>query len=209
MGRRKDYTGQKFHYLTAIEFSHIGRSNESRWLYKCDCGNEKIISSWSVVAGRTKSCGCYALKIRTIHGKSKTPEYNSWNGMRQRCYSEKHRYYKYYGGKGITICERWLNSFEDFLEDMGERPKGTTLDRKDGSKGYYKENCRWATGKEQQNNRKSTIVIEYNGTQKTITEWAEEYDINFFTLWSRLHERKWPIEKALTTPVRKIKLDKQ
>ena len=135
----------------------------------------------------------------THNHKSKgltSPTYHSWSSMKQRCLNKNRTNFKFYGDKGILICDRWLNSFENFLEDMGTRPDGMTLDRIDTTKGYCKENCRWATHKQQANNRISNKPISYLGITLTTEEWAKKIGISKDCLKLRLH-RKWPLEKAL------------
>ena len=116
--------------------------------------------------------------------------------MKGRCLNPKHKAYPAYGGRGITVCEKWLK-FENFLKDMGERPEGKTLDRKDNDKGYYKGNCRWATSDEQYDNRGS--VIEYDGEKHTIKGWADKFGIPYARLQARLR-RGWDFESAINTP---------
>jgi hypothetical protein len=122
--------------------------------------------------------------------------------MMQRCYNPKHRDYRYWGGRGIRVCERW-HSFENFYEDMGNPPEGMTLDRKDNSGDYCKENCRWATKEEQQNNTRYNVWLEHEGERRTIAQWAREIGMNVGTLGARLNVYGWSIERALTTPVRR------
>lgn len=125
--------------------------------------------------------------------------------MIQRCGNLNHKQWKNYGGRGITVCERWLK-FPNFLEDIGRNWKlGLTLERKDNNKGYYKENCRWATIKQQARNRRNNRLISYNGKTQCLAAWSEEYNILSSTLWARLYKYGWLMEKAITTPIRKHK----
>jgi hypothetical protein len=135
------------------------------WMCKCDCGNEVEIPSNRLMKGDTKSCGCLrketakdqAVKNKK-HGYCASRTYKSWQSMKARCMNPTSPDYEEYGGRGITVCDRWKNSFENFLTDMGERPKGMTLDRKENDRGYFKNNCRWATPTQQQHNRRDNIL---------------------------------------------------
>lgn len=138
--------------------------------------------------------------LRT-HGLSGTPEYRAWVDMRRRCYNVQYKHYDIYGGRGITVCEHWTNSFENFYEDIGLRPSTKhSLDRIDVNGNYCLENCRWATKLEQDRNKRKTRFVDYKGKQTPICELAEKFNIDRTTLFDRL-ERGWNIEKALTTPV--------
>lgn len=143
--------------LTEIKHCYI-RKGHYYSLYRCSCGNEKILEKGNVNSGGTKSCGCLKKnkmrKEKTTHGMSKTPTYKSWVQMKTRCLNKNYKEFFYYGGRGIKICERWM-SFENFLEDMGERPNGKTLDRIDNERGYSPENCKWSIPKEQSMNRRN------------------------------------------------------
>jgi hypothetical protein len=143
---------------------------------------------------------------RTAHGHSKgagSPTYQTWRNMRSRCENPNVPAYKNYGGRGITVCERW-KTFENFLADMGERPEGMTIERIDNDRGYEPGNCRWATYNEQARNMRSNQRITLNGETKCLTEWAEQYGIKMPTLWARLR-MGWSVEEALTKPVRRLR----
>ena len=196
--------GDKFNRLTAIKFNRKGKLGEQHWLFKCDCGKEKVICVAHVKRGTTKSCGCLHKEMVIMrnttdnlkHGKCETGVYKSWDSMKQRCLNENKTTYKDYGGRGITICDRWLK-FENFFEDMGDRPDGKTLDRIDNNLGYSKSNCRWATRKEQANNTRGNHLLTCKDKTQNVTQWAKELEMNYNTLRSRLN-RGWSVEKTLT-----------
>ena len=156
--------GDKYGRLTIIEEvePYIQRNGASNRQFRCscDCGNEKITLMSSLRNNKCISCGCYQKEVATKHGKGYHYLYGCWSDMKQRCYNQKNKHYKDYGGRGIKVCDRWLESFLFFLEDMGERPSGMSLDRINNNGNYEPLNCRWATNKEQVNNRRNTKSVE-------------------------------------------------
>lgn len=174
----------------------------------CDCGNTIETVGYYLVQGDTKSCGCLqretVLKLNTTHGKSKTclKEYRAWKAMKARCLNPNNPSYLIYGGRGIKVCKRWINSFENFYKDMGSAPDlKRSLDRKNSNGNYTPKNCRWATVREQTSNRCIDKRYEYDGKSLTKSEWARLYGIPFARLHSRLW-RGWDFETALTAPIR-------
>jgi hypothetical protein len=180
MSKLIDISGRVFSRLTVLKYD-----GDSRWLCVCVCGNTRRVRKPDLNNGNTVSCGCYAksrLGIATTkHGHqrigNRTPEYMAWRHMKSRCYNPNIHNYHNYGGRGIIVCERWINSFENFLEDMGVRPSERhSVDRYPDKNGNYEPtNCRWATKKEQSRNLRTNRWIEYNGDRRILSDWA--YDL--------------------------------
>lgn len=139
------------------------------------------------------------------HGRAKTPEYQAWYAIIQRCCNPNRQDFLRYGGRGITVCDRWRNSFEAFFDDMGERPSSShSIERKKNDEGYCKENCKWATPKEQTRNRRSNVLLTLEGRSQCLTDWAIEFGLKKTTLWRRLNDHGWPLERALREPARTV-----
>jgi hypothetical protein len=206
-----DLTGRIFGKLTVIKQENSDTKGNSRWLCKCSCSNEKIILGYNLINNTTKSCGCLKkekLISRNIkHGYKGKSTYNIWQTMIQRCNNPNSRNYPRYGGRGIKICKRWLlknTGFKNFLEDVGEIPSGKSLDRIDNNKGYSPENCKLSTRNEQMRNTRQNINITYKDKTQCLKDWAKELNINYNTLYSRIYQSNWSIEKSLTTPVKHV-----
>lgn len=201
----EDIEGQKFGKLTVIGFVGKDKHRNTLWRCECECGNQKTIQANNLKNSHTKSCGCHNIqKIkerRTTHGHSTGERcsriYGIWMAMMRRCHNPNLKNYHRYGGRGITVCERW-QVFENFLADMGEPLSGMSIDRVDNNIGYCPENCKWATPKEQANNRRSNCIIEFGGKSQTMAQWADETGIKWGTLYNRL-KSGWTTERALTT----------
>lgn len=206
-----DLTGAVFGRLTVIKRFGTSKYGQLVWLCRCECGNEATVKSSYLRYGDTKSCGCLIGKGRKkiLHGHTRngmgTRAYRIWHGLRVRCLDKNSKDYKHYGGRGITLDPRW-NRFENFLVDMGEPPEGMTIERIDNNGHYCKQNCKWATQKEQHRNTRWNHVLSHNGKSQCISAWAEEIGINHRTIHERL-KRGWSIESALLSPVRELAQD--
>lgn len=198
--------GQKFNMLTVLK-ELPSSSNGRAFNCKCDCGNYKRVLLMHLVRSLIKSCGCHRRNIHTKHGMWESREYSSWENMVQRCTNPKAKKYYLYGGRGITICDKWINSFKTFYEDMGPRPDNTTLDRLDSDKGYYKENCKWSNPREQLVNvRTFSQLVKHNDVIKTTEEWLSELDIDRNLFKSRVL-RGLGFKEALFCEIDLISLD--
>jgi hypothetical protein len=206
-----DLVGQKFGRLEVIKQVGKNKWGHTRWLCRCNCidKSEIIVLNSNLKSGHTKSCGCVqkkeASKRFTIHGRSQNNKtYQSWEAMIQRCNDPNARNYYLYGGRGIKVCKHWTK-FINFLNDIGERPtKNHSIDRINNNGNYCKENCRWATKKEQARNRRDNHYLTYNNRTQLLVEWSEETGIPINVLKGRIR-RKWSVEKSLTTPVERKK----
>jgi len=190
----KDITGMRFGRLVAVRPVKT-ESRHKRFLFKCDCGAEKVIFCHSVTRGLTVSCGCYGREARLKgclkhgnSGKRRTGTYNSWAGMMDRCEWGGHPSYARYGARGIRVCSRW-HDFKNFLADMGERPKGMSIDRIDGRKGYSPDNCRWASAQQQALNTSRTIWVTHEEKRVTAHELCARLGISRKALRARASRR--------------------
>lgn len=187
--------------------SKNGRNRNGDLLYKCvcDCGTERDVIGTSLKIGGTNSCGCLAAELfskrQKTHGLTKSSEYKIWNGMKNRCYNEKTINFSDYGGRGIKVCDRWKNSFENFLLDMGKRPTDDhSIDRKDVNGDYCPENCKWETEYNQQRNKRNVRFFAYYGKMLTIPEIAECEGIETSTLRRRI-DKGMSLHDSLLTPI--------
>lgn len=204
----KDLTNQKFGMLTVLKrVENVGKN--TMWLCKCDCGNETVTCGGRLVSGTTKSCGCLKLKgYNWKHEGSNTRIYNIWYSMKQRCYNPNCHAYKWYGARGILMCEEWLceNGFENFRDWslLNGYEEHLTIDRINNDGNYEPSNCRWATYREQGNNKSINRIIEYGGESHTLSEWSEITGIKTATLHNRI-KKGWSYEKCIETSVRSHK----
>lgn len=198
MGKVTEMTGQRFDRLTVTGLAE-GSKGARRWNCTCDCGAEVVVAGHHLRSGATRSCGCLQRELMskrsTSHGKSRSRTYTIWVRMRDRCANPKNLRFSQYGGRGIAVCDRW-QSFGNFLADMGECPDGMSIDRIDANGNYEPGNCRWATEKTQQNNRRTNRMITFDGRTQSMSEWAREVGIKPGTLRARI-ESGWNLEQAL------------
>ena len=195
-----DISGSKIGRLDVIS---VARTSKKHVFYNCicECGNKTIVQDTNLLSGHSRSCGCLRRELHTKHGFSKTRTYSIWKGMIHRCTNIKHSNYPFYGGVGIKVDPRWMNG-SSFIEDMGEAPYGMTIDRIDTRGNYEPGNCRWATMKQQENNRTNNKIISYDNESMTIAQASEKYGIPWSTLNNRIFVYGWSVERALNTPAR-------
>ena len=198
-----DITGQTFERLTAIEYIKAGK-----WRCRCVCGEIKTINGGDLKRGKVRSCGCLATEYqksgdgRRTHGMALSPEYRSCSGMIMRCTQPKTNGYYRYGGRGIKVCERWLNSFENFYEDMGSRPLGTSIDRINNDGNYELGNCRWTDDFTQAANTSTAVLVTANGKTMPVDAWARELGVSGQAIRYRL-SKGLSHYQAINTPFRK------
>lgn len=215
----QDLTGLRFSRLTVLKASERPKSSSGQyyWHCRCDCGVEKEAQSYHLRSGHTRSCGCLSREAAGIrsrernlrHGDTSSPEWICWVSMRQRCLSPDSKSYPGYGGRGITICERW-GSFEAFLSDMGRKPHPEcSIDRIDNEGSYSPENCHWATKTQQTRNRRNTRMVSVGSQTKTIQEWADSSGHSYARLYDRIFRSGWDAEKAINSPVQEEKRNRR
>ena len=208
MGKFIDRTGLRYGRLTVLSLDESPPSKSLKWFCRCDCGVEKSVLATGLATGDSKSCGCLALEQsrarNRTHGMSRSRggvgaarEYNIWVNIRARCNNPQDPSYPRYGGRGITVCDRWQASFEDFLADMGAAPsKHHSIDRKNNSEGYNPGNCRWATPTEQGRNKRNNRMLELDGVSRPLIEWVEITGISRSAINVRLR-KGLPISEVL------------
>lgn len=207
MSKRIDLTGQRFGRLVVEGFAYVDKHKNAVWNCKCDCGATVTVNGNNLKKGNTKSCGCLNRETRAKrfwkHGGSHERLHSIWKGMIARTERENHINYNNYGGRDIKVCKQWRENFKKFYDwSMGHGYKdGLTIDRIDTNGDYCPENCRWVTMKEQNNNKRSNIKIEYKGEILTLTQWSERLGIGVDTLRARLYRLGWTVEKTFETPI--------
>lgn len=202
---RINLSGQRFGRVTVVESAGVNMNGETIWLCKCDCGTVWTTRTDFLRSGGTRSCGCLGREncktASTKHGLTYSPEYRAWLAIKSRCYNTKLVNFSEYGGRGIKVCDRWLESFENFFLDMGSRPTPQhSIDRIDTNGNYEPTNCRWATRERQQRNRRDTKLFTFNGETLSLPDWAEKLGKSLHALRNRLRNG-WSVEKTLSQPV--------
>lgn len=205
MGKVIDLTGKRFGKLTVIKKHNQDKWGGWNWLCMCDCGNETVVSGGHLRGLKTKSCGCSRKETKNFtHKMTGSRLYKVWNAMKSRCYYEKSEMFKHYGGRGITVCDEWKNSFISFYDwsikngyDENAERGQCTIDRIDVNGNYEPNNCRWATIKQQANNTRRNHFIEYNGKTQTVSQWANELGVEPDSIFNRL-QKGFTEEEALT-----------
>lgn len=208
MGNIIDLTGKSFGRLVVIRQSsqRDPSTKQVKWLCICNCGTKVRVRSDALRKGSTRSCGCLNIesirKRLTLHGMSRSSEYKSLADAISRCYNPKHAQWEYYGGRGITVCKSWRLSngkgFKNFFRDMGPRPKGKEIDRRNNNLGYSKSNCRWVTRRKNHNNRRDNVLLTYKGKTLSLAQWARSLNMKEDTLRKRW-SKGWAIDKILST----------
>lgn len=200
---KKDLAGQKFERLTAIQPIGKNKSGNTIWECQCDCGNFVRVINSNLSRGNSKSCGCIGSE-KTIARNTKYPNknnqiYSAWKGMKNRCLTKSSTMYRYYGGRGIVICDEWFdfNNFQNWAANSGFF-SGATLDRIDFNGHYEPANCRWVTQLEQANNKSNNRYLTYQGTTASLASICRHYNANYKRVWKRL-KRGWELERALLT----------
>lgn len=208
MGKKaEDLTGHRFGRIV-VEARDFSYKKAAYWICKCDCGNSTTVQSTHLRNGATQSCGCLnkenVRKRQTAHGSSRSRLYRTWQSMKDRCYREKHRQYKNYGGRGITVCDEWRDNYAAFEEwaIANGYHDDLTIERIEVNGNYEPSNCKWATNKEQQNNRRNNHFLSYAGKTQTIAQWAGETGLDWMVIYDRVRNG-WPTERILTEPLNK------
>lgn len=206
MAKHVDITGKKFNYLTAIEFARYDKRKSQFWLFQCDCGNKKVINKAHVISGHTKSCGCKVSELcrnaNLTHGATAnrkiSKEFSTWCGMKQRCFDKNSNHYYRYGGRGITVCDRWLD-FSNFLSDIGEIPKGYSLERKDNDGNYEPSNCTLIPLNKQKRNTSKNKIVTYKNETDCLINLCEKYNKDYNLVYQRIW-KGWGVARAFDTP---------
>ena len=198
MPARIDLTGKQFGRLHVQGYAGLFKG-KAFWTCRCECGKNACVAGQLLRSGKTTSCGCYRAelmrKTKRKHGMSNTVEWHTYYRMLDRCYNTKNARFSSYGGRGIEVCSDWRHSFSNFYRDMGERPDGCSLDRIDVNGNYEPGNCRWATSRQQAQNKTTNINLSNQGETKCLAEWARQFEVPLLTAYCRL-QRGLPFEQV-------------
>ena len=194
--------GKTFGRWRVLAYFGSTKHHASLWVCVCSCGTEKVVSSAGLNSGRSRSCGCLHKEVvgrmKTKHGKHKTAIYSVWRSIKGRCLNKSDSAFPYYGGRGITVCKRWMK-FENFYADMGEPKPGMSIDRIDNDRDYRPSNCRWVDRNTQMRNTRANRMLTAYGKTKCAAAWCEQFGLNKGTLKWRL-SAGWPVERAVSEP---------
>ena len=193
---REDVKGVRFSMLIALKRVGSTPSGNSLWEFLCDCGAKTIKNLNMVKIRQTRSCGC--LKLKRTHGLRRHPLYGTWFSMMGRCYSKTNSSFMNYGGRGIKVCQRW-HDIKNFIDDIGEKKIGLSIDRIDVNGDYEPNNVRWADSKTQCGNMRKNLMLEHDGKRMCIAAWAREKNLNPATIYQRL-KFGWTNDEAIGTP---------
>lgn len=208
MKKHEVLPGQQFGQLTALEKVSPGRLKKSTWLCRCSCGSERSYLPYRLATGkswRCTTCAKKTTKSRLTHGGKDTRLYGVYTGMLARCHNKKDKSYVNYGGRGIKVCQRWLGTcgFQHFRDDLGEPGGALTIDRQDNAGDYTPENCRWVDKKTQCRNRRSNVLVSWEGRDWVLVELTEHLGLPYSTIYNRRFYCGWTWERALTEPIQK------
>jgi len=210
MGKKIDLTGCRFGMLTVIKENGRCSSGGVLWKCECDCGETTTARSRNLINGKTKSCGCILKGSynRTGHGNeshglSKHKLFKKWSGMKTRCYNKKDKFYNIYGGRGINVCDEWIDNFKSFYDWSMENGyvDGLSIDRIDNNGDYTPSNCRWTTMKTQSRNRRNSLKVLYKGEEKPLMEACVSAGLDYRVVYSRIYIYNWCVDRALSTPL--------
>lgn len=207
MAKFQDLSGKRFGRWLVVDRAE-NRCGRSHWNCVCKCGATASVAACSLTLGKSVSCGCFnvegtierCLTHGHANGGNGTRTYNCWRNMKARCTNPKNHKWPDYGGRGITICDKWF-AFDGFLADMGECPTNHSIDRIDVNGNYTPDNCRWANPTEQANNQRDNTRLTLNGVTRTVSEWSRATGIQHTTILQRINRSGWSVERALTEPV--------
>lgn len=208
MGKLLNLTGQRFGRLVVVERSTNSKNGKARWLCKCDCGNDTVVFSTSLVRGLTHSCGCLNSEIASerfsTHRLSESRLHKTWSDMKKRCYNPNSKSFPAYGGRGIEMCEEWKDDFQSFYNWAMAHgyADDLTIDRIDVNGNYSPENCRWVDKLTQANNCRTNHYLTFNGKTQSIAAWARELGVSDSLIRQRIVTLGWSVERALTEPSR-------